>query len=63
MNSETTCWTLIGSAAAGDTVDRNEFVSRYSPVVRAYFSARWRSSRLANEVDDACQDVFISTLR
>ena len=63
MRSDTTCWTLIGGAASGREADRSEFVRRYSPALCAYFTARWRSSRFANEVDDACQEVFIECFR
>jgi RNA polymerase sigma-70 factor (ECF subfamily) len=38
-------------------------VARYAPVVRAYLAARWRGSRLLQELDDTAQDVFIECLR
>jgi len=40
-DSETTCWTLIQGAAAGEARDRERFALLYEPVVRAYlFSPR-----------------------
>ena len=35
---DTTCWTVIRGAAAGDRDDRDLFARRYEPVVRAYLS-------------------------
>ena len=46
-------------AADGRAVDRAEFARRYAPVIRAYLGARWRGNGLAQEVDDAVQDVFV----
>src|SRR5271156_3197075 len=60
---DSTCWTLLEDAAAGDEVPRAEFAARYAPVVRAYLAARWRGSRLIQELDDTVQDVFIECLR
>ena len=45
-------WTLIHAAANGAKVASNEFVSRYTSVVRAYLGARWRGRPLAMEIDD-----------
>jgi RNA polymerase sigma-70 factor (ECF subfamily) len=59
---ESTCWTLIQAAAAGSPRDREELARRYVPVVRAYLSARWRGSRLVQELADAVQEVFVQCL-
>ncbi len=60
---ESTCWTLLRDAAAGGEAPRAEFAARYAPVVRAYLAARWRGSKLIQELDDTIQDVFIECLR
>jgi len=57
--SSSTRWTVILGAAAGRPVDRAEFAHRYAPVIRAYLGARWRGNPLAQEIDDAVQDVFL----
>jgi len=59
----TTSWTLIQGAAAGKRGDRDEFVRRYAPVVRAYLTARWRRSPLFAEIEDAIQEVFVESFR
>jgi RNA polymerase sigma-70 factor (ECF subfamily) len=57
---ESTCWSLIHGAAAGDAGDRSTFARRYSPVVRTYLAARWRGSPLLQDLDDALQEVFVA---
>ncbi len=61
--SESTCWTLIRAAAAGEPAEREELARRYLGVVRAYLAARWRGSRLREEPDDATQAVFVECFR
>jgi len=61
--NHSTCWTLIEAAAAGFREDRDRFGERYGSVVRAYLAARWRSSRLLQEVEDASQDVFLECFK
>ncbi|MCB9882094.1 MAG: sigma-70 family RNA polymerase sigma factor [Planctomycetes bacterium] len=58
-----TCWTLIRGAAAKRDSDREAFVTRYQPVVRAYLAARWSNSPLSSEIDDVVQAVFLTCLR
>ena len=58
-----TCWTVIGHAARGDGAARETFARTYLPVVRGYLAARWRMSPLAQESDDAAQEVFVDLLR
>jgi RNA polymerase sigma-70 factor (ECF subfamily) len=60
---DTTCWTLIQAAAAGDEHQRNEFAARYLDAVRAYLIARWSNSSYLQLVDDAVQDVFVECFR
>jgi RNA polymerase sigma-70 factor (ECF subfamily) len=59
--SDSTCWTVIQAAAAGQAGPREEFARHYEPVVRAYLAARWSGRR--EEVDDAVQDVFVECFR
>ncbi len=61
--SETTCWTVIRGAAAGRNGDRDAFVCRYEPVIRCYLGARWRLHGLADDIDDAVQEVFVDCFR
>lgn len=63
MANPDTSWTLIDSAREGDSAARERFAREYEPVVRAYFAARWRSGRLAGELEDAIQEVWIDCLR
>jgi RNA polymerase sigma-70 factor (ECF subfamily) len=58
-----TCWTLLRAAACGVASEREDFARRYAPVLRAYLAARWRGSRLLQDLDDAVQDVFVECLR
>lgn len=60
---ESTCWTMIRGAAAGDSALRQVFARRYGPVIRAYLAARWRTSPHRGDVDDAVQDVFVECYR
>jgi RNA polymerase sigma-70 factor (ECF subfamily) len=60
---ESTCWTVIRSAASGSPADREELARRYLHVVRAYLGGRWRGSELLNDRDDAVQEVFIECFR
>jgi len=62
-NSESTCWTIIRAAAAGNPADREELARRYLSVVRAYLAARWRGSLIIGELGDAVQDVFVECFR
>src|SRR5438270_804413 len=59
--SNSTCWTVIQAAAAGQSGPREEFARHYEPVVRAYLTARWPSR--GEDVDDAVQDVFLECFR
>ena len=60
---DATCWTLIEGAASGRAADRDEFARRYLPAVQAYLLARWKESPLAQERDDAVQEVFVECFR
>jgi RNA polymerase sigma-70 factor (ECF subfamily) len=58
-----TCWTVIREAAAGDASARERFALRYEGAVRAYLGARWGGPPLAQDVDDAVQDVFVECFK
>lgn len=58
---DSTCWTLIESAARGDTRSRDEIVQRYGQMIRAYFGSRWRGARC--DVDDAAHEVILECLK
>ena len=58
-----TCWTIIGSAAAGNFADRDTFIRRYTPVVRAYLGNRWKNGTCIGDLDDAVQEVFIEFIK
>jgi RNA polymerase sigma-70 factor (ECF subfamily) len=60
---DSTCWNLIRDAADGGEAARSDFAARYAPAVRAYLAARWRGSRLIQELDDTVQEVFIECFR
>jgi RNA polymerase sigma-70 factor (ECF subfamily) len=61
--TDSTCWTVLQDAAAGDDGARAEFATRYAPLIRAYLAARWRDAPLIQDLDDAVQDVFVECLR
>jgi len=60
---DSTCWTIIRAAAAGNPADREELARRYLGVVRAYLAARWRESSHLADLDDAGQEVFVECFR
>jgi len=60
---ETTQWTVIREAAAGDAEARAEFVRIHAPTVRGYLRARWSRHPLLRDTDDAVQEVFLDCLR
>ncbi|MHC4550752.1 MAG: RNA polymerase sigma factor [Planctomycetota bacterium] len=58
-HADSTHWSVIRGAAHGEEADRREFIRRYEDVARAYLGARWCYSVLAQEIDDATQEVFL----
>ena len=62
-SSDTTCWTMIRAAAAGDDEARASFAQRYEGVIRVSLAGRWRGSPLQGSVDDAVQDVFLACFK
>jgi RNA polymerase sigma-70 factor (ECF subfamily) len=63
MPEESTWWTMVRGAAAGDAAARAAFAERYLPAVRAYLAARWRNGPLAGEIEDSTQEVFLECFR
>ena len=61
--SDSTWWTMIDRAANGDGDARSAFVGEYMTLVRRTLGARWRGSLLAQQVEDAAQDVFLDCLK
>lgn len=59
VTPDSTRWTIIRGAAAGNAPDQAEFARRYASIIRAYLGARWRGGPLRAEVDDATQEVFV----
>ena len=54
---------MIARAAAGDPSARSQFAALCSPAIRSMLELRWRATPLANEVEDAVQEVFVECLR
>jgi RNA polymerase sigma-70 factor (ECF subfamily) len=54
---------MIRGAAAGDAQQRQMFAQRYAEPIATYLRARWRSSPMLQEVDDAVQEVFVECCR
>jgi RNA polymerase sigma-70 factor (ECF subfamily) len=61
--ADSTCWTVVQGAAAGSAADREDFVRRYTPVIRAYIAGRWKDSRYRQELEDGVQEVFLECFR
>jgi RNA polymerase sigma factor (sigma-70 family) len=61
--SDSTVWTMVLGAAEGQPSAREEFARRYSQATRAYLCARWGSSPLHSELDDATQEVFVECFK
>jgi len=60
---DSTCWTVVLGAAAGDREDREAFSRRYAPVIQAYLAARWRKPIDHDEVVDGAQEVLLQLFR
>ncbi len=62
-DGDSTCWTTIRHAAAGDPQAREVFARQYEPVLRAYLKSRWQGSPLAADIDDGVNQTFVELLR
>ncbi len=56
---DSTSWSLVLGAARAVPEERDRFCARYEPVIRAYFSARWRLPVQHDRVSDGSQEVFV----
>jgi RNA polymerase sigma-70 factor (ECF subfamily) len=54
---------VLRDAAAGARAAGEAFAGRYETPVRAYLAARWNGTPLAQELEDAVQEVFVECLR
>jgi RNA polymerase sigma-70 factor (ECF subfamily) len=63
MPGDSTSWTVIEGAAAGNAKDRDAFARRYGPAARAYLAARWQGAPLQRDVGDAVGEVFLGCSR
>ncbi len=61
--TESTCWSVVFGAAAGDQDHREAFARRYDPVLRAYLAARWRLSIDHHDVHDGVQETLLECLK
>lgn len=60
---DSTCWTLVRRAAAGDPESRAAYCRLYTPVIRSYLAARWRLSQEHEEVADGVQEVLMQCFK
>jgi RNA polymerase sigma factor (sigma-70 family) len=63
VRADSTCWTLVRSAASGDEASRATYCRLYGPVIRAYLAARWRLPVDHEEVSDGAQEVFLQCFK
>ena len=55
-----TSWTLIGRAAQGNALARNDFTEQFAPIVRRQLARRWRGTPVLEDLDDATQEVLLA---
>lgn len=58
-----TCWSVIAAAAEGDADARSVFARNYAGMVRSYLAHRWRGRLLADQLEDALQEVMVESLK
>jgi RNA polymerase sigma-70 factor (ECF subfamily) len=61
--ADSTCWTLVRSAAAGDPESQAAYCRLYAPVISSYLAARWRRARDHQDVSDGVQEVFMQCFK
>jgi DNA-directed RNA polymerase specialized sigma24 family protein len=60
---ESTCWTVIRGASAGDQLARERFARVYRPFILACLAGRWRDPRDRNDLEDAAHEVLIECIK
>ena len=60
---DSTAWTMILAAGAGEEQARDRFARTYGAVIRAYLAARWHLPAGHESVDDATQEVFVQCFK
>ena len=60
---DTTCWSVVLGAAAGEAWNREKFSRLYGPVIKSYLAARWHVPFDDPEVDDGAQEVFVQIFK
>jgi RNA polymerase sigma factor (sigma-70 family) len=60
---DSTAWSVIKGAGAGEQGARERFAAAYGVVIRAYLSARWRLPQEHQEIDDGTQEVFVQCFK
>jgi DNA-directed RNA polymerase specialized sigma24 family protein len=60
---DSTAWTMIAAAGAGDSAAKEQFARHYGPVIRTYLAARWRLPCAHEAVDDGTQEVFVQCFK
>jgi DNA-directed RNA polymerase specialized sigma24 family protein len=60
---DSTAWTMIAAAGAGESAAKEHFARAYGPVIRTYLAARWRLPCAHEAVDDGTQEVFVQCFK
>jgi DNA-directed RNA polymerase specialized sigma24 family protein len=61
--NDSTAWSMIVAAGAGELGARDRFARTYGGVIRAYLAARWRLPAAHDAVDDGTQEVFVQCFK
>ena len=54
---------MLRAAAHGDSQARSTFVELYTTAIRGFLGGRWRRRPLADEIDDAVQEIFVECFK
>jgi RNA polymerase sigma factor (sigma-70 family) len=60
---DSTAWTMIAAAGAGESAAKEQFARAYGPVIRTYLAARWQLPCAHEAVDDCAQEVFVQCFK
>jgi len=61
--ADSTAWTMIVAAGAGEESARERFARTYGAVIRMYLAARWQLPTTHEAVDDGTQEVFVQCFK